>query len=92
MCDVCLRSIGHDPRCPNYRPAQVGKCPICGDVIYEGDEIVRIYHKYTRTDGKVVRNDRHIAVHKECAYEPDNRDELLALCEIELKTDYAKGE
>ncbi len=40
-CDICGRTIGHDPRCPNDTPPKASRyCSTCGDGIYNGEEYI----------------------------------------------------
>jgi len=40
-CDICRRTIGHDPRCPNHIPPKADHyCSICGEGIYDGEEYI----------------------------------------------------
>lgn len=50
MCDICCQSPCN-PRCPNAEPTPrewVANCDICGEKIYEGDDVIKlddyIYH------------------------------------------------
>jgi len=40
-CEYCLRTIGHDYRCPNYTlPKARHYCSICDKGIYDGEEYI----------------------------------------------------
>ena len=40
-CEYCLRSFGHDYRCPNYAPPRASRyCSICSEGIYSGEEYI----------------------------------------------------
>ena len=41
MCNECMRHPCH-PRCPNAEEKPVCTCAICGEVIYEGEEMYAI--------------------------------------------------
>lgn len=71
MCEFCNAPLGHDSRCPNYHPCTAGTCELCGDVVYEGAQIIRIGTQL---------------VHHECFISyPEELPELLGL-KIETAT------
>lgn len=47
MCDICMHSP-HLPGCPEEpEPHEIGKCALCGDPIYTGEEYAQgmdLYH------------------------------------------------
>ena len=41
MCEYCLNTFSHDPRCPNYIPPKASHyCSICDEGIYEGEDYI----------------------------------------------------
>lgn len=40
-CEYCHRDYGHHPHCPLApEPKSYGRCEVCGEGIYEGDEYI----------------------------------------------------
>ena len=40
-CEYCLRSFGHDYRCPNYVSSRASHyCSVCDEGIYNGEEYI----------------------------------------------------
>lgn len=40
-CEYCLRTFGHDSRCPNYTPKKAKHyCSICEEGILDGEEYI----------------------------------------------------
>lgn len=61
MCEVCGKMIGHDCRCPYYKPLKASHyCSSCGEGIYDGEEYVE------NLDGECI--------HYECIYRMSDRD------------------
>lgn len=69
MCMECGRILGHERRCPNYRPAKTTLyCSICDDGICDGD--------------RYIKNDYGDAAHWDCI---DGEGHLLEWLGYELK-------
>ena len=56
-CEYCLRTFGHDSRCPNYIPKKAKHyCSICEEGILDGEEYIENddgeYAHWECVDGK----------------------------------------
>ena len=60
MCQLCLQTPCH-PNCPNCpAPAEIYTCEYCSDAIIEGDEYIKVGHKYYHMDDCI--NDAAISI------------------------------